>query len=263
MSLKTPPDPARGLFETVLVAEGAPVELDAHLARLATSARALFDTDLPPDLAIAAARACEGIELGRLRIDIEPDGEGGFEKRLLATPIDPSFSFPDREHGELLRSIRADEWAGAHKWSDRSWLERTEEQLGEEVPLLVDADGSVLEAGRANVFAVVDGALLTPPADGRILPGTARASTLRLAAELGIEASERPLTLADLHEADEVFLTSSVRGLRPARRLDGIELHARSHLTERLAAELRERWLSGLSSASSVPPGARPPGRRA
>ena len=41
-------------------------------------------------------------------------------------------------------------------------------------------------------------------------------------------------------------MTSSVRGLRPARYLDGDEL-GRGELVERLAAELRRRWLSGLS----------------
>jgi len=257
-----PPDPSRGLFETLLIAAGGPVELEAHLDRLAASVRSQFGAEPPASLAEDARRACAGIELGRLRIELVPDGAGGFEQRLRATPIDPEFSFPDRANGEVLRSVDASAWIGAHKWADRDWLERTEERLGDEVPLLVDGD-EVLEAGRANIFAVLDGALITPPADGRILPGTARAVTLQIAAELGIEASERPLSLADLHAADEVFLTSSVRGLRPARRLDGVDLHARSHLTERLAEALRERWLSGLSSGAGVPLASRRPGRSA
>ena len=248
MNPPSQPDPSRGLFETLLVADGAPVELQAHLDRLAASLRELFGAELPPDLATAATRACAGIEQGRLRIELVPDQRGGFEQRLLVSEIDPAFSFPAA--GELLRTVDATGWSGAHKWSDRAWLERTEEELGEEVPLLVGAGGEVLEAGRANVFAVIDGALVTPPADGRILPGTARAATLRLAAELGIEAEERPLTLEELRGADEVFLTSSVRGLRPARRLDGIDLPARSHLTERLAAGLRGR-LRGFGTGVS------------
>lgn len=238
-----PPDRSRGLFETVLIADGAPVELEAHLDRLAASARQLFGAEPPTTLAAEAARASAGIALGRLRIEIVPDAAGGFEPRLRATAIEPDFAFPDRAAGELLRTVELPGGAGAHKWSDRAWLERTEAELGEEAPLLVDAEGEVLEAGRANVFAVVDGTLVTPPADGRILAGTARAATLRLAAELGIEAIERPLSLAELRDADEVFLTSSVRGLRPARRLDGADLPVRSHLTERLAAGLRSRWL--------------------
>ncbi|MDX6622071.1 MAG: para-aminobenzoate synthetase / 4-amino-4-deoxychorismate lyase [Solirubrobacterales bacterium] len=238
-----PPDPGRGLYETVLVAAGGPVQLERHLDRLAASVRELFGAELPARLPGDVARAADELELGRLRIDVEPDGAGGLRHTVAATAIDPAAFFADWEHGEALRSVSAAGWWGAHKWSDRGWLEATEAELGAEVPLLVDAEGRVLEAGRANLFVVADGGLATPPADGRILPGTARAATLEIAAELGIDAGERPLTLADLRAADEVFLTSSVKGLRPVRYLDGEELR-RGELTERLAAELRRRWLA-------------------
>ncbi len=111
------------------------------------------------------------------------------------------------------------------------------------MPLILTADDEVLEAGRANIFVVVDGTLATPPADGRILPGTARASTLELAAELGIPAAERRLHLDDLRRADDLFLTSSLRGIRPVRSLDGEPLERSDPLVERLAGELRARWL--------------------
>jgi para-aminobenzoate synthetase/4-amino-4-deoxychorismate lyase len=238
----TPPDPSRGIFETLLIAGGRPVEMVTHIGRLTGSVREVFGAELPPEVGADAVKASAGIELGKLRIEVAPDGNGGLSHRIEASAIDRDAFFPDWEHGEALRSISAEGWSGAHKWSDRRWLEEAEQQLGEEVPLLVDADGNALEAGRANVFAVVDGALVTPPVDGRILPGTARAATLEIAADLGIGASERTLRLTELRAADEVFLTSSVRGLRPARWLDGAELH-RGALVERLATELRQRWL--------------------
>jgi para-aminobenzoate synthetase / 4-amino-4-deoxychorismate lyase len=239
----TPPDPSRGVFETLLVAGGRPVEVVTHIGRLTASVRELFGAELPAELLGDAVQACAGIELGKLRIDVLPGPDGGLRHRVEATPIGRDAFFPDWEHGESLRSVSAEGWSGAHKWSDRSWLEDAERELGEEVPLLVDAAGNALEAGRANVFAILDGAVVTPPVDGRILPGTARAATLGIAADLGIEAIERQLSLDELRAADEVFLTSSVRGLRPARRLDGTELHHRGGLVERLAAELRQRWL--------------------
>lgn len=242
MTSPAAPDPARGLYETVLIAAGQPVALERHLARLAASARELFGAEPPATLAAEAARTSAGIELGRLRIELAADDAGDLHPSFRATPIDPREFFAGWEHGEALRSVPAADWAGAHKWSDRRWLEQIEAELGTAVPLLVGADGTVLEAGRANLFTVADGGLATPPADGRILPGTARAATLELAAELGIPAAERPLALADLRAADAVFLTSSVKGLRPARYLDGEELH-RDELTDRLAAELRRRWL--------------------
>jgi para-aminobenzoate synthetase / 4-amino-4-deoxychorismate lyase len=158
------------------------------------------------------------------------------------TAIDPADFFPPWERGATLCSVDASAWNGAHKLADRDWLERKEAELGEAVPLLVGADGDVLEAGRANVFAVIDGALATPPLDGRILPGTARAATVELAGALGIEVAARPLRADDLQRCGEVFLTSSVRGIRPARSLDGKPLPGHE-TTDRLAAELRRRWL--------------------
>lgn len=227
----------------MLIVGGRPVELVAHLGRLTSSARELFAAELPTELPGDTVRAAAGIELGRLRVDIVPDDAGGLRHSIVATAIDPTVFFPDWERGEALRSVDAEGWSGAHKWSDRRWLEDAEQELGDELPLLVGADGNVLEAGRANVFIVDDGGLATPPVDGRILPGTARAATLEIAADLGVEAVERTVSLAELRGADEVFLTSSVKGLRPVRWLDGVELERRSELVERLAAELRERWL--------------------
>jgi para-aminobenzoate synthetase/4-amino-4-deoxychorismate lyase len=238
----TAPDPARGLFETLLVAAGRPVRLAAHVDRLAGSSRDVFGLDLPAELVGAIEDASRPLELGRMRIDLLPDGDG-LRFEIAAEPIDPAIFFPDRAHGADLRTVRHPEWAGAHKWADRDWLESVEAELGEAVPLILSGEDEVLEAGRANVFVVLDGGLTTPPTDDRILPGTARAATLALAAELGVPTSERALHLDDLRRADDLFLTSSLRGIRPVRSLDGEPLEKADPLVERVADALRRRWL--------------------
>jgi para-aminobenzoate synthetase/4-amino-4-deoxychorismate lyase len=242
--LSTPaaPDPARGLFETLLVADGRTVRVAPHLERLGASARELFDRELPAELPDSVAAAARPLKLGRMRIDLLPEN-GDLRFEIKTEPIDPAIFFPDREHGADVRTVRHPDWAGAHKWADRDWLESVEAELGEEVPLILTDDGEVLEAGRANLFVVTEGGIATPPADGRILPGTARAATLDLAAELGVPATERPLYLDDLRGADDLFLTSSLRGIRPVRSVDGAPLTQKDPLVERLAAELRRRWL--------------------
>jgi para-aminobenzoate synthetase/4-amino-4-deoxychorismate lyase len=240
----TGPDPARGIFETMLVSGGRPVGLDAHLERMRGSLRAVFGAELPPDLADDAAAAARDLELGRMRIDVVPAADGALRHEVRATAIDPAIFFPTRDAGADLIPVHPPAWDGAHKWADRDWLESLEARLGEDdAPLILAPDDEVLEAGRANVFAVIDGALATPPVDARILPGTARAAVLDLAAELGVEAAERRLTLADLEGAEDVFLTSSVRGIRPARTLAGVEVSPTTDITERLSAALRARWL--------------------
>ena len=242
MAVPTAPDPARGLFETLLVADGRPVRAAPHLDRLGASARELFDRDLPAELADSVTAAARPLELGRMRIDLLPEN-GGLRFEIKAEPIDPAIFFPPRAHGADVRTVRHPEWAGAHKWADRDWLESVEAELGDAVPLILTDDEEVLEAGRANLFIVTAGGIATPPADGRILPGTARAATLDLAADLAVPAAERRLYAADLRTADDLFLTSSLRGIRPVRSVDGVLLERSHALVERLAAELRHRWL--------------------
>ncbi len=143
-----------------------------------------------------------------------------------------------------LRSLRLAGGLGPHKWVDRTLLDEAQATLPEgTLPLLVDEHGSVLEASRANVLAVRNGVLLTPPLDGRILPGVTRMRAIELAGELGIEAREARLSLNDLVAAEEVFLTGSVRGIEPVGAIDGTALVTAGNVTSKLSAELRRTWV--------------------
>lgn len=152
-----------------------------------------------------------------------------------------------------LRGFAVAGGLGAHKWADRSLLDAAQAAIGDaELPLLVDEDGAVLEAARANVFVARDGALFTPPLDGRILPGITRARALEVAATLGIETAERELDSDDLFGADEVLLTGSVRGVERVRALDGVPLASEGEVGTRIAAELRPPAQLGGSVKSSL-----------
>ena len=85
--------------------------------------------------------------------------------------------------------------------------------------LLLNASGTVAESTTSNLFAVIDGGLLTP-GDENVLLGVTRASVIELAAALGIPCEKRDLRLADLLAADEVFLTSTSRAIFPVRQID-------------------------------------------
>lgn len=82
-------------------------------------------------------------------------------------------------------------------------------------------DGMVTEGAASNVFVVRGGRLYTPPKGPFILPGITRDLVLELARAHGIATTEGPLARAALHEADEIWLTSSVREVLPVTRLDG------------------------------------------
>jgi para-aminobenzoate synthetase/4-amino-4-deoxychorismate lyase len=239
------PDRSRGVFETLLVVGGEPVEPEAHLQRLARSIEEVYSQELPPHLEDRMRETAAGIGLGRLRCTLAP-AEDGLHLDLLAGGVEMEAVFPER--GVHLRSLEIAGGLGAHKWVDRKGINRP---APDEAGALVLDAGEVLEAGWANVFAVRGGTLCTPPLDGRLLPGTTRAALLRLATEERIDATERSLTPDDLLAADEVFLTGSIRGIEPAEELDGRPLAGCDEISRRLAAALRRRW--GLADDSGGP----------
>lgn len=74
--------------------------------------------------------------------------------------------------------------------------------------VLLDREGRVAEAPTANVFAVKDGAIVTPPTE-RVLAGITRDSVLAIARAEGIPAREAHMTPEDLADADEAFLAAT------------------------------------------------------
>ncbi len=93
---------------------------------------------------------------------------------------------------------------------------------GADDAIMLNAAGEVTEATTANVYVIRAGALVTPPLDAGILRGTTRTRILGLCAEAGIEAVAQTLRPDDLRTADEVFVSSSVKGLMPVTSIDGV-----------------------------------------
>ncbi len=251
------PDPARGLFETMLVRDGRAVALDAHLARLRASASSLYRTALPGQLESRVAQSAALARLpSRLRLSALADPDGVIEVSIELAPLSPAP--PAQLHTWTLPG-----GLGAHKWSDRRLLSELERHSRPAIPLLVDADGFVLETSRHNVFALGrDGVLRTPVADGRILAGLART---RLLTGGEREAIETPLRVADLPRAAAVILTNALRTTN-AVALDGVPLpqegsgadadHMRlGELEQALAAELSPDDLHRALNLETTNPG--------
>ena len=243
------PDREQGVIETLLVLDGRPVRLDAHLARLDASLEALFPGRMPPRwLAPAIDARARHLGRGGLRVAVAPTAADELAAEIEAAGIDPELILPSRPPSVDAHSLVLRGGLGGHKWADRALLDEEQRRLGADaVSLIFDWDGTLLEASRANAFAVLGGTLLTPPADGRILPGIARACALEVAAEAGFDTRETEIRREDLVMADEVFLTGSLRGVERVRALDGAKLKTGGEVTARVAGELRRTWTrSGL-----------------
>jgi para-aminobenzoate synthetase/4-amino-4-deoxychorismate lyase len=223
------PRAAMGVFTSLLVTDGMVADLDEHLARLEASAIELYGKRLPERLLDDLAACLAKRPSGRLCLTARPVG-GPLQVTVEVVPIetvasaDLAVSNSAVSNLALLHPVVLPGGHGQHKWRDRRQLAELTSRVGpdgalgaDEHLLLVDANGDVLETDRGNVFAVIDGMLCTPPLDGRLLPGITRAAVLRLAADAGIPAKEVRLTLADLADAVEVFVTNSVWGVITVR----------------------------------------------
>jgi para-aminobenzoate synthetase / 4-amino-4-deoxychorismate lyase len=225
------PDPALGIFETLFVLDGSPVKLKCHLDRMAASLKQLYGLALPAEASALATECSAEVRLGRLRLTAIPAADD-VRCRAVAEELDPGF-FANGEDGVDLIGFQLTRGLGSHKWVDRSLLPDSSDGTA----LLLDR-GEALEASWANLFAILGDTLVTPPLDGRVLPGVTRAATIVRARARGVAVEERSIALVELHQAEEIFITSAIRGIVPALSLDGTTL-PRGDLARQLAEERR------------------------
>jgi branched-chain amino acid aminotransferase len=88
--------------------------------------------------------------------------------------------------------------------------------------IALDDRGYISEGSGENLFAVVNGKLLTPPLASSVLPGITRDSVIEIAREFGIEVIESQMQRAALYLADELFFTGTAAEITPIRSVDKI-----------------------------------------
>ncbi len=220
-----------GVFETLTAGSRGLVAGPAHVRRLGQGLRRLeIPWPVRPAMLLdelRAAHARVGSERTVVRVAVTRGdgsplaGPSGPPRRVIwARPVGPGGDAA----GLVARTVP---WAPGPladvkctSYAEVVLLARRARTLGVDELVRVDAAGDVLEAVAASVFAVVGGVVWTPPLDGRILPGITRARVLASARRRGLRVVEARLPAGLLAVADEVFVTSSVRGVAPLVRLD-------------------------------------------
>lgn len=98
-------------------------------------------------------------------------------------------------------------------------------EQGGESAVLVNSAGDVAEGPGFNVFAVVDGVLVTP--DSGVLEGISRRTVIEMAQAASLPVRVQPLPVAALRAASEVFLSSSGGGVVGVSQVDGVPVGGR------------------------------------
>lgn len=249
---------ADGLFETALVRDGRIVRLDAHLDRLAEGA-AVLGIPLPGGTRTLRAAARETVEANGLlavpRASLRITLTRGPGPRGLVPPPAPSPTLlitaaaappPPPGVTAIISSIARVRTGPASALKTLSYTDNVLARMeaaraGAQEALMLSAAGGIACASAANVFAVTDEGLVTPPNDGAIRCGIARADVLAIARNSGLAVAERALSRDEVCGAREVFVTNSLLGVCPVTGLDGAPLPA-GPVARDLAAALDRLW---------------------
>lgn len=212
-----------GVFETLAVRRGAPVDLEEHVARFDRSAEGMgFRVPRRDELAHAAAEAARSL----------PSGFGWL--KFLATAgghlLVFSGSMDPAEEGRAVSAVilpwrrhSRDPIAGIKTTSYAPFVRGTEwaRARGADEGIWRNERGHLTEGCSTNLFVLSGRRVFTAsPRDG-ILEGVTRGKVLEAARRSGFLVHEGKLRIERLRRADEAFVTSSARGVRPLLAVDG------------------------------------------
>ncbi len=234
------------VYEVLRTFDGHPFALEEHLDRLEGSA-ARIEMSVPSRDEIRAAIDATCLAVGHpdlyIRIVVTRGaGEIGLDPALADAPrliliVRPA-SLPSKEIYESgvkvavvgrSRSIpggpaNTDPQVKSGNYLGSVLAVAEARRRGAYEAILGDAVGRITEGSSSNIFLVRGGRITTPPLSSGLLEGITRRTVIHLARKNSIAVDEQPLWPADLARADEAFLTSSVRGIVPIVRVDGIQI---------------------------------------
>ncbi len=269
------------VFEVTRTVARVPLFLSEHLDRLHHSATALgFGLIERATLieaihaTLASVKAAESyvriiVTRGAGPLDLDPEAADAPRLIVIAKPLQlPAAAL--YEDGVSLRLVGERRNAPGQVSAEiksSNYLSsvlalRAARRQGAYEALMCDLDGYVSEGASSNFFMVQGGKLYTPPLTLGLLPGVTRAAVLKLAAAAGITLAEVPFRAEQILNAEEAFLTSSIRGILPVTRLDDKPIGSGKPealtrlLMQRYAADYLERKSSAspMSKSSSKSP---------
>lgn len=236
-----------GLFETIPIRQGRAPLWPLHCERLECGCHAL---GLPtPDRNVIADEidhACADDAHGTVRLTLTRGrGPRGYAQ---PDPIEPTrvVTFHPGQPATAAKPLRL-------RWCDTrlglqpvlagiKHLNRLEQVMARaewsdpqiDEGIVQSLDGRVIECVAANLFLVRDGVLVTPRIRDCGVAGVARRQVLTTAASLGLVSEERDVSPDEVTAADELFVTSSVRGIAAVAHIEDVSYAAPGPVTDRL-----------------------------
>jgi len=237
-----------GIFTTLRISRGEAFAYERHWRRLEKDAAI---TRLPLNYTAAKVRVhlhevirANQVAEGAARVYLVYNTVGFWQSDEKQQPVDLiiySASLPERR--EVVRlALRengrhaASPMSGVKSisWLNNVWAVAEAAKDGFDEVVMLNERGEVAECTSANIFAVKDNKVLTPPLNSGCLEGVTRGILMEIAPEAGVSVVEQALRPEDLYSADEVFISSTNRNLISVGEIAGNKIPTPGPVCERL-----------------------------
>ncbi len=222
-----------GVFESIRIMNGKPLNMDNHIKRLIEGAKAIkirpsvfFTTEFFEEKVQDLIDKSEIKEGGRCRISLDRMMGGTYtptsNEAVYFIEVYP-YEFNDFDLNSKGLEIDLFTDLKKHKNSLSNYktksgllyvmagVNATERKLDD--VLIGNEKGAILESSSCNLFVVSNGVLYTPGLDEGCIAGTMRMQIINLAVSHGIKVYECTIFRQNIIAADEIFLTNAVRGI--------------------------------------------------
>jgi len=244
-----------GVFETLIAYQGKTPTFENHYARLKISAAVM---DLAVPVAAELTDAIQGVikanglegERARVRITLgtgsqplaNPDSSCDIQDYIIVTAV------PQPEPASMAELVlvpmccneqSAITGIKSTSYANHLLAYRYARKAGADEAVMMNTAGKLCECSMSNLFLVKGGKVLTPPLASGCLPGVTRAIVIHICENLGIPLEEENLTEDQLFTSDEMFITSSGRGVQSAKMVD-TSMSCSGPITQRIAEKYRQ-----------------------
>jgi branched-chain amino acid aminotransferase len=247
-----------GVFETLAVREGRVLDLDEHVTRLGASA-ARVGVPLPEPEVLAAAclgyAAHAGAGTGWMKILAVRGGHwavfgGAMSPEDEGRPATAVVLPWERGVSDPLGGVKSTSYGPFALGLEEA------RRRGADEGLWTNSRGHLLEGCASNLFLVRGRGLFTASPREGILAGTTRAHALDAARAMGLSIHEGRVRMERLRHAEEAFLTSSLKGVRPLLAVDGRRVGpgVPGRITLEIARRVAEARLASARAPESLAP---------
>ncbi len=228
------------VYEVTRTVGGRCVDLDRHLDRLERSATAIWLPAIARETLVAAIEATLLsaanpdsyvriiVTRGAGEINLDPAAADHARLVVIVRPLVlPDVALYESGVGVAIVDVQRnprralDPAIKSGNYLNNIMALASARRAGAYESIMCNPEGRLVEGSTTNVFVVKGGALATPAFADGLLDGITRRRVLELCAANGIAAGEAHLAADDLRQADEAFLTSSIRGVLPITSVDG------------------------------------------